>query len=382
VGPTRAAGRTASPFGFEIAGARDEAAIRAFLRATPMPGRVRLSFEREPDALAAGAIEGDVHDVIVARERDTDSLAAMAARSSRMRYVNGRPHRVGYLSQLRVRPRFARRRDLLNGGFEFYRALHERDATSVYLASVVSENAGARRLLDRGRAGWPAFRMVDRLVTLAIPVRSVRPATGAPNGVEMVRGDVVDRADLVAVLERNNPRYQFAPCWTLVDLESSSRVRGPSAGEFSAALRGGRIVGCAAVWDQRAFKQVVVRGYSRPLGRCRSIVNVLARMSGGPRLPPIGSPLALAHLSHVAVDDDDPEVLLALVESGCRRAAAAGLEFLTFGTSAAGALYSALRRSVVHRSYESLLYVACWPDGRAVADGLDGRPSHPEMAVL
>jgi hypothetical protein len=41
-----------------------------------------------------------------------------------------------------------------------------------------------------------------------------------------------------------------------------------------------------------------------------------------------------------------------------------------------------IRLAFQHRPYESLLYVAFWPDGEVIANSLDGRPSQPELAIL
>jgi hypothetical protein len=371
--------RDGGRFTFSVAREPDDADIRRLLRETPLPGSVSLSMEREPDAFASAGIEGDVHDVIVARHRETGQIAGMASRSSRERYVNGRASRVGYLGQLRLAASFRRQPDLLAGGFEFCRALHGRDGAAIYLASVVADNVAARRLLEQRRFGWPTFRAVDRLVTLVIPARRARAGRDA---IEILRGDRIELAATAAVLSRNSPRYQFAPRWTAPDLESPDRVRGLTPQDFVVALRRGSVAGCLALWDQRAFKQVVVRGYSPALGRWRRFINLLAPISGIARLPPAGRQLQFAYLSHLAVDDDDPGVVVALVGGALRVARARGLDYVALGLSAAGPLTAPIERAFVHRSYESVLYVVFWPDGASAADALDERPSQPEIAVL
>jgi hypothetical protein len=367
-------------FAFGVATAQDDDEVRRMLRETSFPGQVSLSFERESDSLAAGQIEGDVHDIIVARERITNRIVAIASRSSRQRFVNGSPARVGYLGQFRVAPGCGGRRDLFSDGFEFCRSLHRRDTASIYLSSVIADNTRARRLLELGLPGWPVFRPVDDLTTLAVPAGS-GARRRVPN-VDIVSGERLDISELASVLARNNSRYQFAPCWTAGDLMSPTRCRGLRPGDFLVAVRGGSIVGCAALWDQRAFKQVIVRGYSRTLSRWRQLINRVGPALGVPVLPSVGSQLGFAYLSHLAVDADDPDVLVSLVSAACRSAQVARLHYIAIGVSAAGPLGVPLRRAFAHRRYDSVLYVGCWPDGQLTADGLDGRPSHPEMAVL
>lgn len=356
--------------------ARDDADIRRLLRESAFPGSVRLSFEREPDSLAV-RIEGDVHQVIVARERHGSRIAAIASRSSRLRFVNGQPVRVGYLGQLRIARGFRAGRELLGDGFRYCRALHARDDAALYLASVVRENESVRRLLERGLPGWPSFRRVDDLVTLAIPAGGGRQR--GLSGVQIIGTDTIDPCELADLLARNNRRHQFAPCWTAGDLSSQP---GLGQGDVLVAVRHGRLAGVAALWDQRAFKQVVVRGYSRSLERVRPLINGIGRFAGMPALPPVGSSLALACLSHAAVDGDDPAVMGALVAAARRAARERGLDYITLGMSSRSPLYEPLRRRFACRSYASVLYAVAWPDGEPVVATLDGRPSYPEMAIL
>ena len=65
--------------------------------------------------------------------------------------------------------------------------------------------------------------------------------------------------------------------------------------DFFVALRGDKVAGCVALWDQRAYKQVVVRGYSRLLASSRWVLNIL-----GAGLPACESTLPMAWLSHLA----------------------------------------------------------------------------------
>ncbi len=376
-----AARRWSASYTLELASRDDDSAIRTLLRETAFPGDVSLSLEREPDSLAAASIEGDVHQLIVARQRATGKLAAVASRSVRDAFINGKPDRLGYLGQLRIDPAFRSRRGLMDAGFHFCRQLHLAGDARMYLASIVADNAGAARLLTRGSPGWPRFEPLDRLVTLAIPARAPRrPAT--PGDVRIQRGSLTAIDAIVECLHRNGRRYQLHPRWTAHDLLSTLRTRGLSMDDFLVATRQGRIVGCLARWDQRAFKQVVVRGYCRRLAHWRHVINLAAPWTGIPTLPAVGTSLAFAYLSHVAVDDDDEDVLGALVADACARARLDGLDYVALGLSERSTLLRGIRRRFRHRAYESVVYLAFWPDGEALARSVDPRPSQPELAIL
>jgi hypothetical protein len=145
------------------------------------------------------------------------------------------------------------------------------------------------------------------------------------------------------------------------------------------ATRGGSIAGCAALWDQRAFKQIVVRGYSPALRHARTMLNLAAPLTGAPYLPPAGEELRFAFLSHMAVEDDDIETGLHLVATATARAAAAGLEYIALGLSARSPLADAVGRRFRHRSYRTTLFAAAWP-GAGIR--IDSGPSQPEIAIL
>ena len=365
-------------FSFDVAGAADDAEIRALMRESALPGSVSLSFEREPETSIAGRVEGDRHDYIVARDRASGRIAAIASRSIRDRFVNGSPARVGYLGQLRVQRDFRRAPFLIDGGFTFCRTLHGRDPCQLYLASVVSDNIAARRVLERGRAGWPAFAAVDDLVTCAVPSRRASSSSRRSGAVEILDGADVGAAALAAFLWRHNARYQFAPCWNADDLSGAS-LPGLGLHRFLVATRGGSIAGCAAIWDQRSFKQIVVRGYSPGLGRARRILNLVAPFTGGPRLPAPGQQLRFAFLSHLALEHDDVEVGLHLINEATRRAGAAELDYIALGLSERSSLAAAVSRRFRHRSYRTTLYAASWPEGEM---RIDNRPAQPEIAIL
>ena len=87
---------------FAVATRADEPDLRRLLRENPMAGEISVAFTREPDALAAGAISGEPHHTILARDTVNGRPIGMGSRSVYDAYVNGEPHRIGYLSQLRI----------------------------------------------------------------------------------------------------------------------------------------------------------------------------------------------------------------------------------------------------------------------------------------
>jgi hypothetical protein len=380
VGRSAAARALTATYVMGVARPEDDADVRRLLRESSFGHDVRLSLEREPDARLASSIEGDVHATIVARHSASGVVAGIASRSVRDAFLNGRPVRLGYLGQLRIDPAFRRSRELLDAGFAYCRHLHTQEQdTRIYLASVVADNRPARRLLARVVPGWPRFEPVDTLVSLAIPVHCRQRGRRSSGEIRRASSDLTDQ--IVDCLHRNGQRSQFCPRWTAADIRSV-RTRDLEISDFVVAMRQAKVVGCVACWDQRAFKQVIVRGYAPRLGRVRPLLNLVSPLLAAPALPPVGSELRFAYLSHLAVDDDDIDVAVDLIAAAGRLAGERRLGYVVLGQSSRSPVLQDVRRAFRHRSYESVLYACFWPDGEAFARSLDSRPANPEVALL
>ena len=365
---------------YDLATPADGAALRRLLRENPMPGSISLSFEREPCYFHASALEGPFHQTLVARESDTGNIVGLASRSVRPMFLNGLAQSVGYLSQLRIHRKYGKSLFLARGltrGFEFFQKLHADRQAPFYLMSIIADNAPARRLLASGFPGFPRLHEYARLFTYAIyPVRPRRPLP-LPRSLRLVRGDDNRVHAIVDCLERNGARKQFAPHWTADSLFTADLT--PAA--FFLALDGKRVVGCLACWDQSRFKQTVVRGYSGPIARWRPLINALSKFGGWPTLPNPHTPLHYCYASHLAIDDDDPQVFAALLRALYNHAAAQNYSYFMIGLSEANPLCEIVKtyRPI---TYIGQLYLVAWEDGQEAVTHVDHRIPAPEIAVL
>lgn len=367
---SRIEGRLARP--------EDDAELLRLLRDNPMPGGIALTLEREPSFFHGAAIEGEVHHTITGRDEATGKLAGLGSIAVRDVYLGGEPRRFGYLSQLRMDGRFRYHGKLLRRGFEMMRALDAELAVPGYFTTIFEDNTFARAALEKDRPFKPCYRPIGTLVTLALPLWR-RPRVELPAGVELRAARVEDLDEVAACLARNHRRHPLAPVWRVADLIHPERARGLSIGDFVLALRGGKVVGCVARWDQQAFKQTVVRGYAGKMALARPIMNLGAAIFGWPRLPSVGERLSQAYLSHLAVDDDDEATALALVAHALAGGAARGYAYLTLGLFEGHPLLAVLKKRFLHLEYRALAYVAWWADKPAPV--IEGLP-HLEVAVL
>jgi hypothetical protein len=357
---------------FSFARQSDDPEIRRLLRENSTAGRISLSFEREPDYFAEPPASSETKQTIVARAGN--KVVCVGSCSIRPRFVNGELRLVGYLGGLRLDSDHAGRFDILRRGYDCFHRLQQENPAAFYFTSIAADNLRARKFLERSVRGMPRYEFVGEFVTLMIPTRPARRAPG-----HRTKPRTVFPEEFLPFLNDSNRRHQFAPSWSASDLRRLTEAQ-----EQDSAIHifrdGERTRACGAVWDQRAFKQVVVRDYARSLQLMRPLLNALGRLAGTPRLPAIGEGLANAFASHLAASTS--ESLVELMGELIRQAAGRGLEFLTAGFAANDPRLAALTNHIRARDYRSRIYVVTWPEIGASASELDNRVLAPEVALL
>jgi hypothetical protein len=308
----------------------------------------------------------------------------MGSRSTRTLYVNDEPARVGYMSQMRVDPGFAWGAALpkvLAQGWRFFRQLHTDGLTPYYLVSLVAGKSVGYRMMTLGLPEWPTLQAAGGLLTYAINVRRARALPRLGNGMTLRQARADDRAAIAECLARNGRRRQFTPLWEETALDDPVLTPDLTLGDFWVVERGSQVVGTLARWNQQYFKQSVVRGYDEPWGSMRSYINLAARVGFAPHMPALGDQVRHAFASHLAVDNDDPQVAAALLAAVYNSAVTAGDDYLMLGLDMNHPLGRLLRRyrRVV---YATQLFLAAWGDEVELTRKLDGRQMGAEIAVL
>jgi hypothetical protein len=359
----------------------DDGDLRRLLRESPVGGEIHLTFEREPDFFLAPDAEGVTQHTVIARDPSDGRLVGMGSRSILEAFVNGEPRRLGYLSQLRLAPACRGRRRLLAGGYALLRGTRAPDEAPFDITTIVADNRAARRLLVTGVPGLPTYRPLETIVTLLVPAARRGPGR-PPAGLAIERGSAARLPEIVACLDRNRRRLQFAPRWSAADAGAHVPEPGPRAEDFLLAVGRTGVAGCVALWDQSAFKQVVVRGYGKRLARLRPWLNRVSGILGMPRLPEPGQRLSHAFLSHLAVDDDSVAIFAALIDAARDLARSLEHEGLVLGLASRNPFLGEMRRRFRARRYVSLLCAVHGDDGRRAVEALDDRIPHPEAALL
>jgi len=363
-------------FRLYLATKEDEADIRRLFRTNSVPGHVTVTYEREPDFFLGCSVTGQSYHVVVARHEPTGELAGVVCRAKRRVWIDGQKVEVGYLSGGRVDERF-RGRWLVSRGLRFLGDLDATDTVPVYLATITGENHEARGLLvDKPRPGLPRFEEVGRLYTAVIPVRATPVSRDQANGIRCAVPEDLPR--IVSFLNEYGRERQYFPLYSEEKFRDSATL-GFSVEDFVVFERGGELSGVVGLWDQSAYKQTVVRSYSKELRWTRSLYDAAARLTRRHPLPAPGEPLRSAYAAFVCVAYDDTFVFRALLRRIYELAAKRGYAFLVAGLAANNPLLAVVR-SYAHVPYRSTLYTVSWRGGLHAT--LDGRIPHVEVATL
>lgn len=364
---------------FELATAADDPGIRRLLVNNPVPGRITVTYEREPDYFLGCGTMGHFSQVLIARHVPTGEIIGLACRATRPLFINGTAEEVGYVGQLRVDRRF-RGRWLLALGMKFARELHSDGRVAGYITTIIEGNEVAKGVLvDYPRRYHPAYREVSQIHTLVLMLR--RPKRSASSRYEAGCGSSEDLREIVSFLATHGRGKQFFPAYTLEDFEDGVTTPGFAPEDFVVARRDGEIVGVLGLWDQSSYKQTVVRAYSGGLRIARPWFNVAARLSRRQPLPRPGQPIHYVHVSFICVENNSPEIFRELLEQAYGEAFSRGYHYLALGLDSCDPL---LREAKAYRhiTYCSRLYTVCWDDEGEFHERLDGRIPYVELAAL
>ena len=363
----------------QIAQAEDDAKLKALLRENDMDAWVQMTLEREPSFFAGENLWGEGIAVIAKLQKPPHTTVGMYSYALMPVHLNGNAVSLGYLGGLRVNPKYRHRIRILKNGYDSIRSITSRFPTTPFMfTTIVSENQAARRLLEAGLKGMPIYRPLGELESLGISTKLGKSAHSA--GL-LQQAKTKDIPALVAFYNQRASQYQFSPVLSEKWLYSLDGSNGLILKDFLLMREGQDIGGCMAIWDQRAFKQTVCRGYRFPINVLRVPYNIYAKFSKGLQLPRVGEPLEQAYLAFMAFGENQPNgVILDAIREGLTKARDKHADTAVIGLSSTNPLTGIVKKRFRAYVYRSAVEAVSWPTEPEL--NLDARPSQPEVAVL
>jgi hypothetical protein len=367
-------------FKYELAQPADDPELRKLLAETPMPGRITVAFEREPNYFSGCSTMGQFWQIIVARHMVSGEMAGVFCRAVRSHYINGEPQGLGYVGQIRIAEKY-RGMWILQAGISYFRELHADGRSLAYWGVISAENRISRGILvERPHRKFPTAREVAGIYTLGIILRN--PMRPLSFDGELERGSSETLPEIITFLGKYGAHRQFFPVYSVADFAEGETIRDFDIRDFIIARRDGAIIGVLGLWDQSRYKQSIVHEYDRSMQLVKPIYNLGAGLLRAQPLPNLGEKIHFAYSSFICVANDDADVFAALLRAIYNLAAERRYAYLMLGLTIVDPLL-AVARKYPHISYHSQLYLGSWErknDG--LGKKLDGRLPYIEIATL
>ena len=346
-----------SPCRFELATESHEPALRRVMADVSMPGSIEIAFEREPDYCRSNCVLGPEQQTIVCRDTHRDNIVGLATRSVRNMHYQSEIRRIGYLGSLRLLPS-ARKQSVLSRGYRFVRELHESDPNppDFYITTIAEGNTAAIRSLTTSRANLPTYRKLTTLHTLAIS----RGASGSPPGPDIEVHQPTQLPEIAAALRQVESHRNLEPDYVAADFEPGGTFDGLNVENTFMLTKRGQLSAIAGIWNQRHFRQSIVRHYSTPVQLLRPLHNLISFVCRRAPLPRTGRALELAYLAFPWVRDSDPSVFRRLIKEAQQRLSKTVRTLLT-GFCENDPLLPVARR-FAHFDYKTTVYAVSWND--------------------
>jgi hypothetical protein len=101
-----------------------------------------------------------------------------------------------------------------------------------------------------------------------------------------------------------------------------------------------------------------------------------------PTLPAVNSKIKYAYVSHLAVDNDDPEIYKALLRGLYNYAVEQGYYYFMLGLCENHPFLEQTQKKYAHIDYKSIIYLVTWDMNSDPLAQLDDRLPAPEIAIL
>ncbi len=368
-----------SQFIIELAKETDDPGIRDLLSNIPMEGDIEMSFHRDPSVFYSLGVQGKFNQIVVARDTKRGRIVASQTRSIKPVYINGEVKNLGYTSYLRILPEY-RRSTLLGRGLKYFKTLNEDGRVSVYVTSIFDSNEYAKKWMVSGKAGMPITYELGAYHTFSIiPFRRKKEIK---TDLKVERGSRENLGGILECLARYGREKQFYPYYTREDfIPGATYSRDFNVEDFYIALKGDKIVGVIAKWDQNGYKQTVINRYNGKMRRLKPLVNFGSRLLGYPPMPEAGDYLRFFQVSFIAIMDNDVDVFRILLRRLYNDNIGGAHTTFLVGLHSKDPLIKALEE-YHHFKYDSRIYLFGWEENRKDLDDVDSRIPYFEIGRL
>lgn len=304
-------------------------------------GYVSLVFDRQPDFFLLPTLKYDGFQykgcMVGGKLKGVFLMAWHYA------YVLGIVQKVYYLGNAFIVPEMRRKAFIANAGAEFFDKLDP--DLSIGYSLIMKKNVSAENYIGKTSPDYPQLPnsrtiadFVGRSIPLLLPKKQkgsleIRPATWS------------DLEYLSECLDAKARSQTFGEIYTPEELERIIKDRpGFDISNFRIAFRHGDPVGFCSAWDTAKIRQTRVMHFGNTFKPLLYTYRLLSPLLSAPPLPQAGGAFREAHIGHVVIRNDDPDIFHALLTNVYEDARRAKMHIMLWGSYAGDPLLAAVRK--------------------------------------
>ncbi len=300
-------------WGLRLAQPEDNQRLCHIFGEVKMDAELRIAEERDPDFFALRKMHGGATYTIVLIDKsddvaDTERVSGCCTVVVRDGWLSARPARIGYVCDLRVIEKFRRGRVFPASIRIVLDYVKQQDPVDAFYFSMMRDNRSAQhaKMLANAQSITP-YNMVN--VQLVGKFKKCSPSVS--------RAEPGDIRELVTFLAEESATKQFGFRFDAAMLNDRIE-QWPNfslANFYIARDTAGRIVACAAPWNpEDSLRRSRIHGYGGKMKLLKKAYNLEVALRGGLPLPEEGGCFHILSLTHVAIKQNDPALLRALVD--------------------------------------------------------------------
>ncbi len=332
-----------------------DAQLRALCE-LPVSGNISLALEREPNYYKGAAVQCSQPEVYLCLSTADERVVGVFNVGFRKVYYQGEEVDIRYLCDLRIHPEM-QGSALLFRMVRFVNKLELTPAGFPAQTIVFGDNHQMLSMIDRlkdssYRNQLPSYHSAGKYVTHLIGFQSPRRTEAS---CEIRRATYADISQVQEFITAESKKINYFPVYDLSalgrDYYSGIRIQ-----DYFLAIRSGTIIGLCGAWDQSAFKQTRIVGYSALYRTLKPLYNFIAKLRNAAALPPSGSVLKYLNLHTMLIFQRDPAIFERLVSAILEEYRDDGYDYLLCGLDENDPLSAACRafqprREVVGRYF-------------------------------
>ena len=359
---------------YKKASLSDDATLKSILRETAMDAWVTLSQEHEPSYFNSSYLFGHTETILAVRQYAECPVVGMCSSTAMPVHINGKPVTAGYLGELRVMPAYRNKPGVIRHGFKSVQLLnHACHELPYWFTSIAMQNSPARRLLEANLNGMPLYKPQGEMITYALSSKLGK------HNLTLHAATPEDISGLVKFYNKTANLYQYSPVLSADWLEKLDGENGLKLDDFFLLKEQGQIRACFALWDQRAIKQTVVRGYRFPLGLLRKPYNLYAKLTRRVALPQINKQIDYIFIAFLAVEKKSADLFNDIIQTALYLIGKRKSQIGMLGLSADNP-YSAILQTYPKQTYHTCIESVTWP--KQAQPKWNNLPVQPEIAIL